>query len=177
MSLRGDERGFTLLETLTAIIILIILGILLYGILYNCTNIAVYNMEKLRTQQDHRVIIDFMAPYIRMAKVVSINENGDKLRLSFNTIAADPDYSGIAFGLKDDGVLYYRKYREVSPGSFEWGNRMSFVSSRVKKFEVIERDRLLILMFEIEEKEGQHYRFEERIYRRVENNSRGDKHE
>ena len=62
MSLGRKEGGFTLLETLTAVAILIVLSILLYSILYNCVNITAYNTERLWTQQDHRVIIDFMAP-------------------------------------------------------------------------------------------------------------------
>jgi len=170
MSLGRKEGGFTLLETLTAVAILIVLSILLYSILYNCVNITAYNTERLRTQQDHRVIIDFMASYIRMAKEVIIDENtetGDKLQLRFTTIPAEPAYNAIAFGIKDNGELYYRKCREVSPGRFEWGNRMSFVSSRVREFEVKEKDRLVILMIEIEVKDGQPYRFEEKIYRRI----------
>lgn len=172
MRILKSEKGFSLVELLLVLGIMSFLTAVIYGVFINSGNVFNFNTEKINVQQDHRAIVDRMAPYIRMANNITIydsyDSNGDKVRLEFSTISDSPPYNGIGFGIKSGGEFYYRKRRETSPGNFEWGNRMTFINSKVNSFDVSQSDGILIVTIEMEE-DGRAYLFQEKFYPRVPN--------
>ncbi|AZO95687.1 type II secretion system protein [Halocella sp. SP3-1] len=172
----NSESAFTLIEVLLAVSIIALLTTVIYSAFLSSTVVLDFNREKLNIQQDHRIIVDRIAPYIRMAKTVTINNsynsNQDKVRFTFSTIeAGSGDYNGIGFGIKNDGELYYRKKIADSEGNFNWGNRITFISSKANKFELSKNNKMITITVELEEKDGESYTFVEEFYRRITDNN------
>lgn len=171
MRIFNSEKGFTLLEVLLVMAIITLMSTVLYAVFINSSNVFDFNTDKISVQQDHRTIVQRMAPYIRMANNITINDtygsSEDKVRFEFSTINDNPSYNGIGFGIKEGGEFYYRKCRETSPGNFEWGNRMTFINSKVNSFEVNLDEGMLTIIMELEEKGGKKYVFVEEFYPRI----------
>lgn len=165
------EKGFSLVEVILVMGIITLMLTVLYAVFMNSSSVYDFNTEKISVQQDHRAIIERMAPYIRMAKKITINESydssNDKVRFEFTPIIDSPSYNGIGFGIKENGEFYYRKCIETSSGDFEWGNRMTFINSRVSSFELSQDDGKLTISIELLEKGGNKYVFVDEFYPRV----------
>ncbi len=134
-----EEKGFTLIEILIAMALSSILVLTVGGAFLASNRVFNYNNEKINIQQEHRVIVNRIAPYIRMSTAPPIIVNGaygssqDRVRFVFTTINADVDYNGIGFGIDGNRRLYYRR-RNANTGN--WGNRVAFIDSQVNRFEV-----------------------------------------
>lgn len=166
------EAAFTLIEVLLAVAIIALLTTVIYSAFLSSTVVLDFNREKVNIQQDHRIIVDRIAPYIRMAKTVAINNSynskQDKVRFTFSTIeSGSGNYNGIGFGIKNGGELYYRKRIVDSEGDFNWGNRITFISSKVNKFELSENNKMITITVELADNDGESYIFVEEFYRRI----------
>ncbi|MFP4662180.1 MAG: PilW family protein [Halanaerobiales bacterium] len=126
------EDGITLIEIILAVTIATVLAGIMYFTYLTSARTTSINDQKINYQQNHRLLVTRISPYIRAADEVVIDSTGsnDILRLYYTSPKSDDggasEYDAIEFGLMATDKMYYQK-RNITGGASVWGSRQSFI--------------------------------------------------